>query len=424
MAADAWDEAEQQTFAYAQNAATTNGTRALAETADTPRSKNPRQFRIYVEDLTAAKNMMRKGGLAFLRRLERDVVQLAAWTDHCLVDVGSTSTTSGTSSCVVPNSVVAPFLVDDDDATELSDAQVRFLVSNAHASGGSCVTNAFADTNVSSVVRTTWSFGLPIKGYDSAVEDEQKQQRHVDRTVIRDGIAKQVEALVNSETFTAEACSVSCADGVHEFRVYFDYSGLGGGWATRQLSADGPLAGASMAFVWMVMSLHTRSLAIASVGMLQILLSFPVTYFFYRVVLQISHFGTLQVLAVYVILGIGADVATRSFVASLISILAILGIVAVVLGSMVLGGRNLGFMESICVTVVVGLAVDYVVHYGIAFVEHFEEFEEGKGGGKKRERNAVHAAVIGALTDLGVSVLGGATSTFGAALFLLFCVIK
>jgi predicted RND superfamily exporter protein len=117
-------------------------------------------------------------------------------------------------------------------------------------------------------------------------------------------------------------------------------------------------------------------------------------------------------------------VATRSFVASLISILAILGIVAVVLGSMVLGGRNLGFMESICVTVVVGLAVDYVVHYGIAFVEHFEEFEEGKGGGKKRERNAVHAAVIGALTDLGVSVLGGATSTFGAALFLLFCVIK
>ena len=55
------------------------------------------------------------------------------------------------------------------------------------------------------------------------------------------------------------------------------------------------------------MSLHTRSLAIASVGMLQILLSFPVTYFFYRVVLQISHFGTLQVLAVYVILGIGAD---------------------------------------------------------------------------------------------------------------------
>ena len=30
-------------------------------------------------------------------------------------------------------------------------------------------------------------------------------------------------------------------------------------------------------------------------------------YFFYRVVLGITHFGTLQTLAVYVILGIGAD---------------------------------------------------------------------------------------------------------------------
>ena len=86
---------------------------------------------------------------------------------------------------------------------------------------------------------------------------------------------------------------------------------------------------------------------------------------------------------------------------------------------MVLGGRNLGFMESICVTVVVGLAVDYVVHYGISFVEHF-----GAENEKGTRLNAVHEAVTGALTDLGVSVIGGATSTFGAALFLLFCVIK
>jgi hypothetical protein len=113
-------------------------------------------------------------------------------------------------------------------------------------------------------------------------------------------------------------------------------------------------------------------------------------------------------------------VATRSFVASCISILSILGICSLVLGSMVLiFDRTFGFMESICVTVVVGLAVDYVVHYGIAFVEHFSLTEkDGNGDG------LVHAAVTGALTDLGVSVLGGATSTFGAALFLLFCVIK
>ena len=315
MADDAWDEAEQLTFAFAKSAVGSgNGgsrnARALKDLADAPRSKNPRQLHVYVEDLTAAKNMMRKAGLAFLQRLEDDIIKLEAWKDHCLIETRNTSSTSDPiSGCAFPKSVVAPALEAEKDQEkdyDLSDAQVHYLVSSAHTSGGSCVTNTFTDTNVSSVVRSTWSFGLPIKGYDSAVEDEQKQERYVDRTVIRDGIAKQVEALVNGK-FADEACSVSCTAGVHEFRVYFDYSGLGSGWATRQLSADGPLAGASMAFVWMVMSLHTRSLSIASVGMLQILLSFPVTYFFYRVVLQISHFGTLQVLAVYVILGIGAD---------------------------------------------------------------------------------------------------------------------
>ena len=45
------------------------------------------------------------------------------------------------------------------------------------------------------------------------------------------------------------------------------------------------------------------------------------------------------------------------------------------MGVMVMMGRKLGFMESICVTVIVGLAVDYVVHYGIAFVAFQDEFK-------------------------------------------------
>ena len=40
--------------------------------------------------------------------------------------------------------------------------------------------------------------------------------------------------------------------------------------------------------------------------MLQILISFPSTYFL-SFDFQIEHFGNLQVLAIYVILGIGAD---------------------------------------------------------------------------------------------------------------------
>ena len=122
-------------------------------------------------------------------------------------------------------------------------------------------------------------------------------------------------------------------------------------------------------------------------------------------------------------------ISTRSLVVATISIVSIVGIVSVVLGVMVMMGRELGFMESICVTVIVGLAVDYVVHIGIAYTEHFHDYDAGGGGGGGGAAAITsspvrHLAMRGAMTDLGVSVLGGATSSFGSALFLLMCVIK
>ena len=127
-------------------------------------------------------------------------------------------------------------------------------------------------------------------------------------------------------------------------------------------------------------------------------------------------------------------IATSSLVVAMISILSIVGIVSVVLGMMVLMGRDLGFMESICVTVIVGLAVDYVVHIGISYTEHFHSLHTKNAtaptalsGGITNGEGHIphhHTATTGAMTDLGVSVLGGATSSFGSALFLLMCVIK
>ena len=120
-------------------------------------------------------------------------------------------------------------------------------------------------------------------------------------------------------------------------------------------------------------------------------------------------------------------VATSSFIVSMISIICIVGIVAMVIGIMVMMGRDLGFMESICVTVIVGLAVDYVVHIGIAYTEHYHLLLKKNQNRKQQKldrRQLSHSATTGAMTDLGVSVLGGATSSFGSALFLLMCVIK
>lgn len=59
--------------------------------------------------------------------------------------------------------------------------------------------------------------------------------------------------------------------------------------------------------------------------------------------------------------------------------------------------------KSICVTVVVGLAVDYVVHIGISYTEHYHALyssnvNNGAGGMPHH-----HTATVNAMTDLGIS---------------------
>ena len=307
MALDAWREAEAITFRFAKPAAASGRRRHLE--VEPQRSTSPRTWTVYMEDLSAHKDMLRKEALSFQRAFEARLRTTDEWLNHCLLDSGGV--------CVPPNSLVADLATTTTSsfssttaAATITAAERERVLELAHTSRSSRVTNEFDDPasgNASAAVKSTWLFGLPIAGYTSANQAASVQSRAVDSSVIRNGISLKAEALLASAEFRNVACFNACEQGKHEFRVVFDYPRLNPTWATRQLAKDGPLAGFSMLFVLCVMTAHTRSFTIASVGMLQILLSFPTAYFFYRIVCGILHFGTLQVLAVYVILGIGAD---------------------------------------------------------------------------------------------------------------------
>jgi hypothetical protein len=59
--------------------------------------------------------------------------------------------------------------------------------------------------------------------------------------------------------------------------------------------------------VLVYMTFHLQSIFLASVALFEILMSFPLAYFMYRIVLQISHYDTLSSLIIFVLLGVGAD---------------------------------------------------------------------------------------------------------------------
>ena len=63
----------------------------------------------------------------------------------------------------------------------------------------------------------------------------------------------------------------------------------------------------SILFVYIWMNVHIESCFIASVGMLQIVLSLPFARLFYSIIGQVAYFSTLQSLVIFLVLGIGAD---------------------------------------------------------------------------------------------------------------------
>lgn len=66
-------------------------------------------------------------------------------------------------------------------------------------------------------------------------------------------------------------------------------------------------------------------------------------------------------------------VATKNVILASLVILTILCIVAIVMGMVFLVGWKIDTIILVCLTVLVGFAVDYVVHYAIAYDEAYRE---------------------------------------------------
>ena len=73
------------------------------------------------------------------------------------------------------------------------------------------------------------------------------------------------------------------------------------------IQRDQMFSAAAVALVFIVIIIHTGSTYLASTALLQIILAFPFAYLVYRGIFQISYYGPLNVLTVFLILGIGAD---------------------------------------------------------------------------------------------------------------------
>ena len=73
------------------------------------------------------------------------------------------------------------------------------------------------------------------------------------------------------------------------------------------LNRDMSLAMGSAVVVAIAMMIHTRSPFITMIGLLQIIFSFPLAYFFYKIVAGLEFFPFLNFIGVFVVFALGAD---------------------------------------------------------------------------------------------------------------------
>lgn len=102
--------------------------------------------------------------------------------------------------------------------------------------------------------------------------------------------------------------------------------------------------------------------------------------------------------------------SSHSVVLTIFSTVTIFFILVSVTAMLVGLGWTLGFLESICFSILIGVSVDFVIHFNHAYVHH-------KGELPREERTKY------AMVTMGPSILATAGTTFFSAIVMLFCTI-
>ena len=236
-------------------------------------------------------NIFTKDRLQLIQTIEDKLVSVAKFSSYCQM--------TQTGTCKTPVSVLRFFdgtyaSVDSvfNDTTFDNIANVLYAAYTYNETKGAFVyalgkTNVVSSSSVTSTLtRTLIPFGWPLSGYRSA----------------KDMTTALVEFVANYMKPVLESYLDSSL-----FEFVFYNNELMYYEVKQQALLDMALACGSMVFIFCFILFHTRSLWVTCFAVLSIVCSFVETNFIYRVVIGFRYFGYFHVLAMFIILGIGAD---------------------------------------------------------------------------------------------------------------------
>ena len=246
------------------------------------------------DDGVGVDNVLTVENIAKIAKIEDTITESDQYQKFCLKQ-------KGTEKCAPLKSCV-PYLRNAKTPEELADALTAFRVNFKHGRETSLGADAswffdanMGDKNSSYALRSEVRHGLPLQGFLNK-DDREEEQRKIYKPYMED-----LDTLVRKyqDQFKAR--------GLDHLQVFYTLSATFWDAVLEILAGDLSCVAGSAAFIFVVLTVHTRSLFLGITGLVQVLFSFPVCFFVYRVIFQIKLFGALQVISLFIVLGIGAD---------------------------------------------------------------------------------------------------------------------
>lgn len=138
--------------------------------------------------------------------------------------------------------------------------------------------------NVSTKSNSEICFGMPLAGFENARVDRKDQDKIAD-TWFKGGLQSFLKKTANYEG--------------PDMLIYYDMGLFNGIRQSEWIIEDVTMCIGAVCLIFVVLLIYMQSLFLASFAMLQVLLSFPITFYIYKVLLDIQLFGALNCISLF-----------------------------------------------------------------------------------------------------------------------------
>jgi len=255
------------------------------------------------ESSVRGKSVFTRENLLAMRDVE--AIALAGYEDFCQIEYDELGIARG---CVPYLSPLTYFFDQDGTMVDDVDAVVRDVFATNLSAFGYFLGDFDSTAATVGITRAKYPVGTPFRGFVSSSDrpDEQEAMLASFLDPIETALFRRYGmrgSFVSSPYMTSTRERAKGATLITRWDAEF----LRERDSARVIASDLAWAIASIAAVWLYMAFNTRSLFIATCGMFEILVSFPIALLIYRFIFRIPYVGNIQALSIFICLGIGAD---------------------------------------------------------------------------------------------------------------------